>query len=150
MILDNLSAGKKYAGMHVNFPKAFAYLTETDLDSLEAGFYEISGKDVVATVFTKPSKTKEESLEKFECHDKHIDIQVCLHGEEAIGWKPRETCKQLKGSYNPEKDVSYYADEPDTYFQLSPGQFAIFFPEDVHAPMIGKGDIKKLVIKVKI
>lgn len=150
MILDSLSAGKKYAGMHVNFPKAFTYLTETDLDSLEAGSYEISGKDVVATVFTKPAKTKEESLEKFECHDKHIDIQVCLGGEEAIGWKPRENCMQLKGSYNPEKDVSYYADEPDTYFQLSPGQFAVFFPEDVHAPMIGKGDIKKLVIKVKI
>ncbi|MBP8115537.1 MAG: YhcH/YjgK/YiaL family protein, partial [Chitinophagaceae bacterium] len=36
------------------------------------------------------------------------------------------------------------------YFQLTNGQFVIFFPEDVHAPMIGEGDIKKLVIKVKL
>jgi YhcH/YjgK/YiaL family protein len=36
------------------------------------------------------------------------------------------------------------------FFQLTDGQFAIFFPEDVHAPMIGEGEIKKVVIKVKI
>jgi beta-galactosidase beta subunit len=35
------------------------------------------------------------------------------------------------------------------YFELTNKQFAIFFPEDVHAPMIGKGNIKKMVIKVK-
>jgi beta-galactosidase beta subunit len=36
------------------------------------------------------------------------------------------------------------------YFQLTDRQFAIFFPDDVHAPMIGENEIKKLVIKVKI
>jgi biofilm protein TabA len=36
------------------------------------------------------------------------------------------------------------------YFQLTDGQFGIFYPEDVHAPMIGEGEIKKLVFKVKI
>jgi len=36
------------------------------------------------------------------------------------------------------------------YFALTDGQFAIFFPEDVHAPMIGEDEIRKLVIKVKL
>jgi beta-galactosidase beta subunit len=36
------------------------------------------------------------------------------------------------------------------YSELTNGQFVIFFPEDVHAPMIGDAEIKKLVIKVKI
>ncbi|MGZ8545586.1 MAG: YhcH/YjgK/YiaL family protein, partial [Flavisolibacter sp.] len=44
----------------------------------------------------------------------------------------------------------FYSDAPDMFFQLKPGQFAIFFPDDVHAPMIGDAEIKKLVIKVKI
>jgi beta-galactosidase beta subunit len=35
-------------------------------------------------------------------------------------------------------------------FQLTDGQFVIFYPGDVHAPMIGEGEIKKLVFKVKI
>ncbi|MGZ8561924.1 MAG: YhcH/YjgK/YiaL family protein, partial [Flavisolibacter sp.] len=66
------------------------------------------------------------------------------------GWKPRETCHQPKGGYNEEKDVQFYSDAPDMFFQLKSGQFAIFFPDDVHAPMIGDAEIKKLVIKVKI
>jgi len=44
----------------------------------------------------------------------------------------------------------FYTDAPDMFFQLSDNQFAVFFPEDVHAPMIGDGEIKKMVIKVKI
>ena len=94
--------------------------------------------------------TAEESVAKFECHNQHIDIQLCINGNEQIGWKPREGCKTPKGDYNPEKDVQFYSDQPDTFFSLTNGQFAIFFPEDVHAPMIGDGEIKKLVIKVKL
>ena len=44
----------------------------------------------------------------------------------------------------------FYSDAPDMYFQLNDNQFAIFFPEDIDAPMIGEGEIKKLVIKVKL
>jgi biofilm protein TabA len=36
------------------------------------------------------------------------------------------------------------------YFELTDGQFAIFFPEDVHAPMIADGVIKKLIVKVRL
>jgi YhcH/YjgK/YiaL family protein len=87
---------------------------------------------------------------KFEAHNSYIDIQVLISGVEQMGWKPRNTCTQPKGEFNTEKDVIFYNDKPDMYFQLQPGQFAIFYPEDVHAPMIGEGPIKKLVIKVKI
>ena len=69
---------------------------------------------------------------------------------ETYGWKPREKCKMQNGAYNPEKDVRFFSDAPDMFFQLTDGQFAVFFPEDVHAPMIGEGEIKKVVIKVKI
>ena len=67
-----------------------------------------------------------------------------------FGWKPRSDCKAQKGEYYPEKDVVFYNDAPDMYFDMTDNQFAIFFPEDVHAPMIGEGEIKKLVMKVKI
>ena len=94
--------------------------------------------------------TAAESVAKFECHNKNIDIQLCIRGTEQIGWKPRQECRDPKGEYNDEKDVQFYNDAPDMFFQLTDGQFAIFFPEDVHAPMIGDSEIKKLVIKVKI
>jgi len=46
--------------------------------------------------------------------------------------------------------VMFYADAPQTHYQLIPGQFVILFPNDVHAAMIGEGMIKKLVVKVAI
>jgi YhcH/YjgK/YiaL family protein len=94
--------------------------------------------------------TQAESCAKFECHNAHIDIQICIRGNETLGWKPRSSCKNEREPYNTEKDVMFYTDAPDMFFLLSDNQFAVFFPEDVHAPMIGEGEIKKMVIKVKI
>ena len=150
MIIDSLSNGEKYFCCHPLFSKAFEYIQRQNLETLEPGNYEIDGDQLRAIVSEKPGKTREESTAKFECHDQHIDIQLCIRGKEQIGWKPRGYCAQPKESYNAEKDVTFYNDEPDMYFQLTHNQFAIFFPEDVHAPMIGEGRIKKMVIKVKI
>jgi YhcH/YjgK/YiaL family protein len=150
MIIDNLLNAEKYFCVHPLFAKAFEYIKSQNLETIEIGKYEIDGDKLRAAVSDKPGMTVEESAAKFECHDKHIDIQLCINGKEQIGWKPRQNCIQQKGDYNAEKDVVFYSDTPDMYFELTNEQFAIFFPEDVHAPMIGKGNIKKMVIKVKI
>ena len=150
MIIDTLSNSEKYKNVHPIFAKAFEYIKSQNLSNMEDGKFEIDGDNLRAIVSNKKGMTKAESIAKFECHDKHIDIQLCIKGKEQMGWKPRSGCKDQKGEYNPEKDVVFYNDAPDMYFQLTDNQFAIFFPEDVHAPMIGEGEIKKLVIKVKI
>jgi len=54
------------------------------------------------------------------------------------------------GEYSDERDVRFFHDKPDMFFELQEKQFAILFPTDVHAAMIGEGTIKKIVIKVKI
>ncbi|WP_291102641.1 MULTISPECIES: YhcH/YjgK/YiaL family protein [unclassified Flavobacterium] len=149
MIIDTLNNASKYYSLHPSFAKAFEYINQNDLANLADGVSEISeGLKVIAN--TANGKTKEASLAKFECHDKNIDIQLCVKGLETMAWKPREKCVIPNGDYNPEKDVRFFSDAPDMFFQLTDGQFAIFFPEDVHAPMIGEGEIKKVVIKVKI
>ena len=154
MIIDTLRNASKYYKVHPLFEKAFAYIirNEADLASMEPGRYEIDGDQLKAIISDKGGMTVEESVAKFECHNQHIDIQFCIRGQEQLGWKPRENCTNPKGEYNPEKDVQFYSDAPDMYFGLTAGQYAIFFPEDVHAPMIGDAAvaIKKLVVKVKI
>ncbi len=150
MIIDTLQNASKYFNSHALFAKAFDYINKTDLQKIETGRFEIDGDNLKAIISNKKGMTAEESTKKFECHDRYIDIQLCIHGVEQIGWKPREKCKTPNGDYNPEKDVRCFSDGPDMYFQLTDGQFAIFFPGDVHAPMIGDGEIKKLVIKVKL
>ena len=150
MIIDTLSNGEKYFCIHPLFAKAFEYIEKQNLETIEPGNYEIVGDELKAIVSEKFGKTREESSAKFECHDQHIDIQLCIKGNEQIGWKPRQNCNEPRGEYSSEKDVLFFNDAPDMYFQLTNNQFAIFFPEDVHAPMIGEGKIKKMVIKVKI
>lgn len=149
MIIDSLKNAHRYLDLHPLFAKAFEYIKSQDLTSLEIGKYEIAD-GLLAIVSDKEAMTQEESSKKFECHNKNIDIQLCIKGKESIGWKPRADCKSQKDEYNAEKDVLFFNDSPDMYFQLKDEQFAIFFPEDVHAPMIGEGLIKKMVIKVRI
>jgi YhcH/YjgK/YiaL family protein len=116
----------------------------------EDGYKEINTVNNVN--FLDNSLRPEKSIAKFECHNKNIDIQLCISGNETFGWKSRNHCTKLKEEYNPDKDVSFYEDAPDMFFQLTNGQFVILFPEDVHAPMIAVNDnsIKKLVMKVRI
>jgi len=150
MILDTLNNGDKYYSLHPNFKVAFDYLNSTDLNLLEVGKFEIAA-GVKAIVSDSEGKTAEVALQKFECHNKNIDIQVCIRGNETIGWKPRQDCTIAKGEgYNEEKDVTFFDHTPDMYFGIKDGQFVIFYPEDVHAPMIGQGLIKKMVVKVAI
>lgn len=148
MIIDSLENAYKYTDLHKSFAKAFQFVNHTNLDTVEAGKYEIEGKDIHAAVSLKDGVKLEEA--KYEAHDLYIDIQVCPTGSETIGWKPRKKCKDIKTPYNAEKDVTFFNVVPDTYFELQAGQFVIFFPEDVHGPMIGEGPVKKLVVKVKI
>lgn len=149
MIIDNLANGNQYAALHPKFEAAFDYLQAQDLEALEVGKYDVA-EGIKVIVSDKDGVTAETASQKFECHNKNIDIQLCIRGNETIGWKPRTDCKEPKGEFNEEKDVIFYADAPDTYFSLKGGQFAIFYPNDVHAPMIGEGLIKKLVVKVAI
>jgi YhcH/YjgK/YiaL family protein len=150
MIIDSLSSASRYTSLHPLFARAFEYINSTDLTTLEDGKFDIDGDNIRGIMASKNGMTAAESIAKFECHNKHIDIQVCIRGKETIGWKPRPDCVSQRGEYNTEKDVLFYDDAPDAYFGLSDMQFAIFYPEDVHAPMIGEGQIKKLVLKIKL
>ncbi|MBE2229708.1 MAG: YhcH/YjgK/YiaL family protein [Chitinophagaceae bacterium] len=149
MIIDTLANAPKYFSVHPLFEQAFDFISSTDLANAPDAKQEI-GEGLKAIFSNAQGKTAEASLAKFECHNKNIDIQVCISGKETIGWTPREKCVSPNGDYNDEKDVQLYHDPADTFFQLTDGQFAIFFPEDVHAPMISEGVVKKLVIKVKL
>ena len=135
MIIDTLANASKYTSIHPLFAKAFEYIAATDLATIAIGKYDIA-EGLKAIFSDKKGMNAKASISKFECHNKNIDIQFCIRGKETIGWKPRGNCSQPKGEYNADKDVCFYDDAPDMYFQLTNGQFAIFFPEDVHAPMI--------------
>ena len=150
MIIDDIDQLAKYVSVHPRFEKAFEYLTTTDFEKLQPGKYEVDGNNIYAIVVNENGVPLMESITQFECHNTYIDIQYLFSGQETIGFRARKFCIDPMGEYDSEKDVLFYEDAPDFFFKLFPGQFGIYFPTDVHAPMIGEGKIRKVVMKVRV
>lgn len=148
MILDTLKNGAVYNSMNPRFAKVFAYLQNVNLETIEEGKYEIDGKEIFMNVMDRDLKSPD--VAALEVHDKYIDIQIVVNGHEGFGWKDRKACSAPRGEMNADKDILFFEDKPTTYFTLLPGEIAIFFPQDGHAPLVGDGHVKKVVVKVLV
>lgn len=148
MILDQLQHAHRYAGLHGRFAAAFEYLRRPELGQMANGRYAIDGDDLFVIVERVEGRGREAA--RVECHQQYIDIQFVIGGTEQIGWIPTEGCRSASQSYDPQRDVGFYDDLPATWLCLPAGTFAIFFPEDGHAPLAGSGPAHKAVIKVAV
>ncbi len=146
MIIDSLKNSARYEQLNPYFKQAFDYLKALDFSNLEAGKTILKENTLIIMINDTKLKNKQDA--KLEVHDKFIDIQIPVTTNEAFGWKERSICSNVTAPYNTEKDIEFYGDIPTTYFTLQPGEFAIFFPEDAHAPCVGEGDIRKIIVKV--
>ena len=149
--VNTIEFAKQYNRNKAIWDKAFAFLKETDLDSIAPGKYPIDGDNVYAIVSDGKPKLFEET--KWEAHRKYIDIQYIILGKEKMGVASISKASVIDEFSEP-KDVGFY-DIPDTdskYYTAEPGTFLLFFPQDAHRPGIrteGCDWDKKIVIKVK-
>jgi len=131
--------------------KAFAFLKAHDLNSLQIRRYDIMGDTLYATVSEYLSKTEDQG--RFEVHQKYIDIQYVINGEENIGVAPLSAKKGTVVPYNEANDIEFMTVTDSTYQKASPENFFIFFPSQIHKPGMRIGNdsimIKKIVVKVK-
>ncbi|MFP4250608.1 MAG: YhcH/YjgK/YiaL family protein [Armatimonadota bacterium] len=148
MIIDRLENADRYNPLHSGFAAAFEALREIDFESVPDGTQEIDGDRLTMNVIRSQAKRMEDVW--LEVHRRYIDIQYLISGEEQFGWQLADDCEMPMGEYNAEKDTIKYEDIPEGWFPLLPGAFAIFFPEDAHAPMLGEGPINKVVLKVAV
>ncbi len=148
MILDSCAHAGLYRSMNKHFEAAFKFLNDNDLAAMAEGRYEIDGDNVFVMVNERDLKNPSDAA--LEVHDKYVDIQVVLRGEESFGWKDRSDCTMPRGTFDAQKDILFFDDQPTTYFTLQPGQMAIFLPGDAHAPLVGDGKVKKAIFKVKV
>lgn len=148
MIIDSLENSFRYEQLNPRFKKAFEYLKSLDLSKLEPGKTEIEGRELHVSISNSNLKTKENA--KLEVHNDYLDIQLPVSKPEGFGWSARQNAKTEVAPFNPEKDIQFFEDKPETYFTIEPGNFVIFFPEDAHAPCVGDGEVLKIVVKVKM
>ena len=148
MILATLAEADRYCALHPLFARAFDFLRNTDLHALAPGKHVVQGEQIFAIVEACAGRTRAEA--KLECHRRYIDIQLVLEGDEAMGWKPLEDCLNPVSEHSMEKDIRFFHDAPASYVPVPPDHFCIFFPEDAHAPLVARGEIRKVIFKVAV
>ncbi len=154
MILDSLVCCAQYVSLHRRFVRAFEFLTTTDLAALPAGSRPILGDELYVSIDHVEGRGREGT--RLEAHRNYIDIQVTIEGAEEMGWRALRQCRQIARTVSPtvgssdDQDVRFYEDSPLVWFAAPPGHFAVFFPEDAHAPLGGLGPLKKAIVKVRV
>lgn len=145
MVIDTIENLEKYASLNPLFNDVIDFIKANDLNALEAGKHFIKGADLFVNIQCAKGKTKEEAL--LETHRKMIDIQIPLSTSETFGYTPLADLPEAE--YNEEKDITKYQGAANTYVTCKPGEFAIFFPQDGHAPCISdEAEIKKAIFKI--
>ena len=141
---------KNYKNILKLFPQlgvVFDYINKNIDNKTLDGKYNIT-KDIYVVIQTcQPKPKKEQVLEK---HKKYIDLQLVISGKEKIGWKFFDKDFKVLKKYNYKKDIAFYSNTPDIFINLKKGDFAIFFPEDTHAPLCCDKVVKKCIVKIPI
>ena len=148
MILDEISRLRAYATLHPGFLRLADYLEQHDLTQAPTGHIEIDGEQLFINVDETTMKNREEQL--LEVHRRYIDVHFPLSGTELCGWSPLSSLTTPLVPYDAQLDRAFYPGPAQTYFEIQPGQCCICFPDDAHAPIIGRGTMRKLVAKVRI
>jgi YhcH/YjgK/YiaL family protein len=157
MILDRLLTSDRYTTLHPAFARAFAYLRDANWARLTTAAREakrhstrhpIDGDRMYVSIDCVEGRGREGA--RLEAHRRYIDIQFTIDGHEEIGWKPLVDCAVTSVVYDDAKDVMFFSDRPDSWLSLPAGHFAIFFPDDAHAPLAGRGYLTKAIVKIAL
>jgi len=157
MILDKLQTAHRYVSLHPAFARAFDYLRNANWAQLMTASrgaahhstrHSIDGDRMYVSIDAAEGRGREGA--RLEAHRHYIDIQFTVDGHEEIGWKPLADCVGTSGAYDGAKDVIFFSDRPDSWLALPAGHFAIFFPDDAHAPLAGRGTLTKAILKIAI
>ena len=137
---------------HMNYPapilEALEYLRGHDFTKMEDGKYDIDGQS-----FAKLQRyeTHLPGQSRPEAHEKYVDIQYLVEGEEYVGWCPFSPDLKVAVPYNEAQDIVFYDKlVPESNLLLQSGCFVVLFPEDVHSPQMAVDDVPMLVTKVVV
>jgi len=149
MVFDNIKNRALYEKMNDKFTIAFDFIEKVMKEGAELGRYELCGSEVFAMVQEYEPK-KDSGV--FESHKKYIDIQFILSGKEYMECSKPENC-ELTEAYDEFRDVAFYTCEGyHQSFDCEEGDFAVFYPHDIHKPgvkLLDSGNVRKIVVKVR-
>lgn len=149
MICGNIKITKDYSSINENFVKAFEFLKNNNLKELHLGKHEIEGEKIFALV--QEYTTQKEEEKKWESHERYIDIQLMVEGQEVMGYVPISDLF-IQEDLRPEQDMIFYEETlKGSNIKFGKDDYAIFFPEDGHKPGCSLDEsscVRKIVVKL--
>jgi len=149
MILDHIKNISNYKFQNEAINRALALIRDTDFSKLENTTYEVENRDLFFFIQAYETQSANETP---EAHRKYIDIQYVISGKELIQIGQLDAMTE-EVEARPQNDIWFYRGPTDSV-TLCEGMFAVFFPNDVHAPCIspaeGATSVRKCVFKVLI
>ncbi len=142
---------KSYFKNKERWDKAFTFLKNSDLKTLEIKRHDIDGDNLYAPISEYLTKNEEDA--KFEAHKNYIDIQYVISGTEQMSVAPLSALAEVLTPYDATKDVEFMTVSNASHFTATPDRFFIFFPSDIHRPSVKIGEnsqVRKVVVKVKV
>lgn len=147
MIIDSINSFERYKDLHDGFNDVYQFIKNNNIYELAEGKYTVVEGKVSCSIWQGDGCGVDE-FPKLEAHDSVIDLHILLEGNETIGFKDRMGCNGEKAEYKEIEDLILFEETPEVFINLSPSNFAIFYPKDTHAPRIGEGKIKKAIFKI--
>ena len=144
MIKDSI---RNYSTYPIFTKDIISFIEDTNPQTSE-GKYDL-GNGVFAIVQKYTTKTSNEG--HLESHQKYIDIQYIVSGQETIEVAPIKNLN-IKEAYDTNKDICFYEDAKNhDILNMVEDTFAVLYPDDAHKPCIdlnGRHNVVKIVIKV--
>ncbi|HHG8770888.1 TPA: YhcH/YjgK/YiaL family protein [Raoultella planticola] len=132
--------------------KGLEFLRTRDFSQMAPGVVEIDGRKIYAQILDLTTRPPDELFP--EVHRRYLDVQFLASGEEKIGIAIDTGNNPIRESLLAERDIIFYQHaENESFIDMVPGHFAIFFPQDVHRPGCHKyveKSIRKIVVKIAL
>lgn len=150
MIIDNKKNKELYYNVHPLFRAAFEFIEKIEDENLAPGCYELDGKKLFVNV---SEYELGENAGIYEAHGKYIDIQYIIKGKEVFNCTKESEC-EVTQAFDEKIDAALYScNGMRTRIEAGEGDFAIFYPQDIHNPGVKYADgikIKKAIAKVML
>lgn len=152
MIVDQLAHVSSYQHLGSGVVKALQFLRDTNLAALPNGRHEVQGDQLYAMVQRYQPRTLDKIV--WESHRKYIDVQYVVSGRERMGWLPLSSQPAVTKPYDDTGDAALYAGGVQNLFVVPAGFFALYSPQDIHAPGLAmdpaEGEVFKVVMKIRV
>ena len=152
MIHSTASNLERYFPIHPRLAKAAQAFAALHTQPFEPGKHPVDGDDIFINAVEYETKPIESAI--LEAHRAYIDVMLLLEGEERIACCDLSVVEKITQPYETAKDA-LLAEIPvnTTFVWMRPGDVAVLFPEDCHAPGLdtdGRHKVKKLIAKVRL